>query len=796
MADLPETPSWESGVHQLEETERAKAGPGGVLNVPANQLANRTQYLKAQLEAYNGLIKSGELPFADLATAQTAIDAGKIPEGASFSYRSDDDTVWAVEGKNVSGVATPVLDSNGALKTYPSGAAIDASIEAVDAVYAIIPEIQSAPGIAHAWADEDGNPTLVILTNGLARIASLMFGYSVKIVGGSNYYQVVKDADSSVLATFYDDGSVLQNGVMSYQSDGTKISSVLRAWADESGNTALALMSSGLLRAASMMFGSSVKLVGATNFVNIVKDADSSVLATFYDDGSHQIGNIFTYYSNDPEFDGIDYIRADSEGNANYIQYIDGTIKSVESNSASTAAASNPLVFSNNNNLYLLQNGKTLTQLTNDSFLNLNPVVVDNGDGTFYIKFASQQNGDDFVAARMAADASNRMNENDGYLYHVVGDGQSLSVAGGTVSVRNPITVTAPYPYDAFCFNGGAKFDAAATDTTMVLSDAQYLVPMRENFGKGSTRESNLSGIGYQLHTINGNTVLVSSTGASGKTIVDLSAGTVSYNTTLMAMQQGYAIAKQMGLKYHPIMVFTHGNQDAAGGTSASVYKQRLLTLRSSFEIYIQELMGSPSFVLKMGICQFSNTRAYGGTAGNSVNNPIGNAQYEVIRDNPALFFLLTTQYRRHYQDKDHLTDTSYRTEGDVAGIQLAAVLNGATSSGLMPNNFSQTETEITFDVPNAVGDLVIDTTFLTDPGNYGITSDAVISAVSVSGKTVTVIKTGTATYVAYAYTGIAGNSPQDGLASRGNIHDSETRVSPLTGENLYNDLVVFYHAF
>ncbi|HBV3344971.1 TPA: hypothetical protein MDU19_004523, partial [Klebsiella pneumoniae] len=51
MANLPENPSWESGIHQLEEAERAKAGPGGVLNVPASQLANRTKWLRAQIES-------------------------------------------------------------------------------------------------------------------------------------------------------------------------------------------------------------------------------------------------------------------------------------------------------------------------------------------------------------------------------------------------------------------------------------------------------------------------------------------------------------------------------------------------------------------------------------------------------------------------------------------------------------------------------------------------------------------------------------------------------------------------
>lgn len=51
MSNLPEQPAWESGIHQLEESDRAKAGPGGVLNIPPTQLANRTRWLKSQLES-------------------------------------------------------------------------------------------------------------------------------------------------------------------------------------------------------------------------------------------------------------------------------------------------------------------------------------------------------------------------------------------------------------------------------------------------------------------------------------------------------------------------------------------------------------------------------------------------------------------------------------------------------------------------------------------------------------------------------------------------------------------------
>ncbi|HGF0125798.1 TPA: hypothetical protein ACGBT9_005291, partial [Klebsiella variicola] len=51
MSNLPEQIAWESGIHQLEEADRAKAGPGGVLNIQANQLANRTRWLRVLVES-------------------------------------------------------------------------------------------------------------------------------------------------------------------------------------------------------------------------------------------------------------------------------------------------------------------------------------------------------------------------------------------------------------------------------------------------------------------------------------------------------------------------------------------------------------------------------------------------------------------------------------------------------------------------------------------------------------------------------------------------------------------------
>jgi hypothetical protein len=51
MADLIEIVQWEDGIYQLEEDDPVLGGPGGVSNLQARMLANRTAWLKEQIEA-------------------------------------------------------------------------------------------------------------------------------------------------------------------------------------------------------------------------------------------------------------------------------------------------------------------------------------------------------------------------------------------------------------------------------------------------------------------------------------------------------------------------------------------------------------------------------------------------------------------------------------------------------------------------------------------------------------------------------------------------------------------------
>ncbi|MBL4443023.1 right-handed parallel beta-helix repeat-containing protein, partial [Klebsiella pneumoniae] len=106
MSEINEIQQWEDGIPFITRSDKVEGGNAGKINIQTRILANRTRYLKNQLEAYNGLVKSGELPFSDFETAQEFIDAGKIPAGSLFSVRSDNPDYWVDECVNRNGKVT------------------------------------------------------------------------------------------------------------------------------------------------------------------------------------------------------------------------------------------------------------------------------------------------------------------------------------------------------------------------------------------------------------------------------------------------------------------------------------------------------------------------------------------------------------------------------------------------------------------------------------------------------------------------------------------------------------------
>ena len=93
MANLTESPVYESGVPQLETTTQARGGPGGVMNAQAQALANRTKFLKDVLDSPTEL--ANRLPDATTSVkgkvqlASTGVqDATKVPKATGAEIAS------------------------------------------------------------------------------------------------------------------------------------------------------------------------------------------------------------------------------------------------------------------------------------------------------------------------------------------------------------------------------------------------------------------------------------------------------------------------------------------------------------------------------------------------------------------------------------------------------------------------------------------------------------------------------------------------------------------------------------
>ena len=229
MSNLPESPAWESGIHQLEETDRAKAGPGGVLNIQATQLANRTQYLRSELDAYNGLLKSGEIPFSSEDDAQLAISAGKISEGGFFSIRSEDPDIWVEEYRNVSGIVIPTG------KSLPSLLYLINQLKAIVDIGASM-QLEGFPDVAWAWLDKVGKSTVETLSDGTTNLAALLLGDKIEFVTDDNSGIICQlRGGTTPLFSLSASGAVTFGDVVTWLSDEEFFAGMKRAWMDAEG---------------------------------------------------------------------------------------------------------------------------------------------------------------------------------------------------------------------------------------------------------------------------------------------------------------------------------------------------------------------------------------------------------------------------------------------------------------------------------------------------------------------------------------------------------------------------------
>lgn len=127
---LPESPEWVDGIYQVELDTPVLGGDGGPDNWQAQQLANRTSYLKQRTDMIDDRLQSATGDYASVAEAQAAIDSGSETR-RYFNVMLFDDN-WVERYENVNGVATPTGIR------LPSSQAVDELSVSLDEANALI----------------------------------------------------------------------------------------------------------------------------------------------------------------------------------------------------------------------------------------------------------------------------------------------------------------------------------------------------------------------------------------------------------------------------------------------------------------------------------------------------------------------------------------------------------------------------------------------------------------------------------------------------------------------------------
>ncbi|MCL0109805.1 hypothetical protein M2T33_09255 [Klebsiella pneumoniae] len=559
---------------------------------------------------------------------------------------------------------------------------------------------------------------------------------------------------------------------------------------DEVGRATYRRLSDGTSQFPALMIGSGIEFVqmAGGGFICQLRDTHEEIFKVSAS-GSIIRGTVTSWITDDESISDYVEIHMDGQGRIYRRVLADGTVEQVGDDGPTDDTSSYPMVASVDGNIIAVQDD-TVTQITNDTGVsNISPVAYAD-----FLRYLSNISGN-YLTYRSTYDGKFKLRQGLKRLIHVMITGQSLA-EGGAYNSPGPVTTAAQADYGIVCFLTGSNvdFNSQTLDPELLKS----VIPCRENVGVHPSNETPGSGIGWQIHERTGHTVLISNAGASGTAIAGISAGTPAFDGATKMIQAAVAMADELGMEYVPVMVLIHGNANAAIGTSVASYRTAMENLRLQYQSVINNASGG-EYSLPMFLGQLSNVMPYGGTAGTTKSNTIGIAQYQEARDNEFIH-LASAQYARPYSDGEHLTSIGYRTEGEVIGSVIGGWINDNSKSSLVPveSGVVQSGNTITIPVNGCVGDLVIDTSRVTDPGNYGfLLEGATISSVAVSGSgasaQIVITKTDStlATRVSYAETGIAGQGPGAVNGSRGCIRDSQPGTS-LSGLPLYNDLAVF----
>lgn len=627
MPNIKENAVWVDGIYQLsEETPvlgKVEGVPdGGPSNLQAEQLANRTRWLRQTLDG----LQAGDAPYPSPEAAQDAINSGSIPLDARFSVRVDDANIWVAEYQNVNGVATPTG------KVYPSKAFVDTLSEIIRSLFT-----QLAPaGMSLAFMDKRKN-----YSTGLDDAGRFLAGWI-----RANKAELKELSTEEFISSVISSSRLnLGSSALSVVSDGNAVSLY-----DSLKQLCFALTKKGVLKSGK----AEINNLAIANLLGLPANTSISS-ATLHD-----------------------FVMA-------WRDVLKRPAVGIKTNGAFAAGKIEA------NRLDV----KTLKSETLEVKAIISPSFLRYFNQTIYSRLPD--------------------------IAHKIGFGQSLAAGVNTQAL---ITIAALYT--ALRFIGGVR--AQDGSGTSAENHAQ-LVPYVEtykNTANGAAWETPMAGSirgWYELLIAENygfnpdDLIILGSVPAEGsQSIASLTSGTY-LQRVYDDITYGYARAQELGKTYRPVAMYLMvGETDQTLGTTAESFSATFDLLQQRVDTHASAVCGE-NIRVPIFVYQFSS---WINRTPNTSYPTIPMALLELAKTRENVY-LTNPMYIHDYTDNAHLTARSSFIHGLYISVMEKRVLvDGKTDAKpLMPVDHKRQGRAATVWL-NPVGRLKLDTSVVSDPGNYG----------------------------------------------------------------------------
>jgi len=384
---------------------------------------------------------------------------------------------------------------------------------------------------------------------------------------------------------------------------------------------------------------------------------------------------------------------------------------------------------------------------------------------------------------------------------HVLGTGQSLSVGAAGIPA---LSTTQPYANTMFVTGvragaTGLTSFVPLVESTPAANPAETLNSSFANLVARISREVVLVG---QPNGKNSHDLLLSAHGVGGTAYVGLKKGTAPFAAGIAQVNAAKLLAAAAGKTYVVRAVTNvHGESDHVAKNAT--YQANLLEWQKDYETDVKAITGQ-TITIPMFQTQVSSWTKYG-----QAESAIPAQQLGAHLAAPGKVVLVGPKYHLAYSaDGVHLSNKGYQHMGeDYAKAYRRVVLEGKAWEPLRPQSITRAGRVITVKLVVPAPPLVLDTTRVTNPGNYGFayTDDSnappTIESVALAGPdtlTITLSAAPAATTtkraLRYAYTGTVGALGGPTTGPRGNLRDSDATPSR-GGYELFNWCVHFDEA-